>query len=97
MRHEHAQTVGEVLEQEEGVGGRAEADIAELIRYGQGLMLMEWTLGLILSCQEAMGSSDWGMMTLGSLCGRMSVGGPIRAWWHGRGKQTDRARAPANH
>ena len=50
LRHGHAQAVGEVLEQ---AVGRVGADTAELIGCGQGLMAVEWTLGPILSCQEA--------------------------------------------
>lgn len=77
--------------QEEGAGGRAEADIAELIRCGQGLMAMEWTLGLILSCQEAMGvgNDDIGIPVWENEC-MGSYKGAVALW----GKQTDRAGDP---
>lgn len=42
-----------------GAGRRkGRADIAEFRVCGQGLVRTGWTLGLILSCQEAMGSAE---------------------------------------
>lgn len=64
LRHEHARGAREMLEQP---GGRVGTEIAELMACEQGLIAMEWTLGLILRCQGAMRSYERGMMTLETL------------------------------
>lgn len=86
-RHEHAQGTREMLGQP---GGRVGAEAAELMVCEQGLMATGWTLGLILSSQGAMRSSEQGMMSSETLSVENKYGGPTRMWWHGAGEEIDR-------
>lgn len=74
----------------ERLGGRGGAKAKELMVCEQGLMAPGWTLGLILSSQGAMRSSEQGLLTSETLSVENKYGGPTGMWWHGPGEETDR-------